>query len=119
MVEPTIFGSAAEAALPQTVTQHRNMTAMWAVFRCGEGASGNDRSAEQREVSRGDMDALHLFRMVAASDIQSGTAEIVRRDLLENARLLMPDIELRDVRARKRSPVRWCSSSRTSDCGSG
>ena len=67
------------------------MAAIGAVFVGGKGApQGNDGRAEHREVLRRDVNALHLLRMIAARDVQSGAAEIERGDLLENARLLTP-----------------------------
>ncbi len=63
------FWVPAKAPLPQTVTQHGNVTAIWTVFRGGERAPGNDGSAEQREVSAGNMDAEHLLRMISAREV--------------------------------------------------
>ena len=103
-------GIAAVAALPQTVAQHRDMAAVRAVFRGSECAPGNNWSAEHCEVIRRNVNALHLLRMVATGDIESRAAEVIRRDLLKNARLLTPDIEFGYVGAGKRSLAGWCSS---------
>ncbi len=101
------FGVASKAPLPQTVAQHGNVTAIRAIFRCGEGASGNDRSAEQCEVSRGDMGAEQLLRMVSTSEVHSGSAQIVGSHLLEDAGLLLPDVVLGDARDRHTDPRCW------------
>ncbi len=42
------------------------------------------------------MNALDLLRESAASQIEAGTPEIVRRDILKSVGLLPPDIEFRD-----------------------
>ena len=76
---------------------------MRTVFRGGERASGNNRSAEQAKVFCGNMSALHLLRMVVTRDIRTRAAEVVGRNLLKNSTLLAPDVELRDVRPWKRS----------------
>src|SRR5271156_2496211 len=92
-----------KAALPEAVAQHGNVAAVRAVFCGGEGAAGNNGSAEHREIIRGDVHALHLLRMVAAGDIEPGPAEIIGRNLLKDAGLLTPDVELRYVRPGERS----------------
>ena len=76
---------------------------MRTVFRCGEGAPGNNRRPKHRKVVRGDVHPLHLFGMVAAGDVHPGAAKVIGRNLPKNTGLLMPDVELRNVRARKRS----------------
>ncbi len=94
------FRVACKMSLPQTVAQHGNMTAIRAIFRCGEGASGNDRRAEQRKVSGGDMDGQQLLWMISTSEVDSGSAQIVGRYLLEDAGLLLPDVVIGDARDR-------------------
>jgi hypothetical protein len=95
----------AEAVFPQAVAENCETAAVRAVFRSGEGAAGNHRGAEHGEVVCGNMNGLHLLRMIAAGDVHAGAAEVVGGDLLEDTRLLTPESELRNVCAGKR-PVR-------------
>src|SRR6202012_4906654 len=62
-----------------------------------------NRSTEHGEIIRSDMNALHLLRMITASEIHPSSAKVIGCDLLEDARLLMPDIKLRNIRAWKAS----------------
>ena len=73
----------------------------------------------RRKVFRGNMDAQHLLRMVATREIHPGAAQIVGRDLLKDAGLLMPDVELRGCSRPETIPGWLVFTSCTSDCGSG
>jgi hypothetical protein len=99
------FGVAGETLFPQTVTQHGNETAIWAIFCSGESASGNGASAEQSEVSAGDMRAEYLLGMLSASEVLSGSAPIVSGHLLEDLGLLLSDVVLGDARDRNSSLI--------------
>src|SRR5581483_5721570 len=88
------FAVSAEAPLPQSVTQHGEAAAVWAIFRRIESTSGNDGRAEQREVFAGDMHAAHLLGMIASGKVHSGSGPIVRGHLPEDRGLLFPDAEL-------------------------
>ena len=72
---------------------------MGAVFGGGESPAGDYGRAKNRKIIRGYMDALHLLGLIVAGEVQSGAAAVVRRDLVKDARLLPPDIELGHVRA--------------------
>src|ERR1700733_4555068 len=91
------------ASLPETVAQHRDMSTVRDVFGRSEGPPGNNWSAEQSKVIRRNMNAPCLFGMVATSDIEPCTTEVIRCDLLKNTRLFLPDIEFRYIGAGKRS----------------
>src|SRR5579864_3717116 len=93
----------AEAALPQSVAEDNHMAAMRAILGGGEGAAREDGCAQQAKIIAGHMDALHLLRLPAAGEVESGTSLVVSGDILENAGLLMPDIELGHAGAPKRS----------------
>ena len=86
-----------EATLPQSITQHHHLAAVRTVFLARERASANHRRTEQREVFAADVDALHLLRMATAGEVQPRAAKVIRSDVFENAALLLPEIEFRNV----------------------
>ena len=88
-------GIAAEFALPESVTQHHGFAPVGGVFLRGEGAAQNDRCAEEAEVTLSDMDSVDLLRPVAG-EVEAGTRKVVGGDLFEDARLLLPDMKLRN-----------------------
>src|SRR6185437_4658811 len=54
------------------------------------------RNAEYAEIVRRNMNSLHLFRTVAASQVETGTREIVRRDSIEYPVPVLESHELRN-----------------------
>ena len=72
---------------------------MGAVLGRGEGASCQDWRAKETKIVGGYVDALHLLGIGPASEVEPGAALVVARDILENAGLLTPDVELRHVGA--------------------
>ena len=88
-------GIAAEFALPQAVAQHHDFAAVGRVFLRGEGAAQHDRRAEEAEVALGDVDAVDLLGTVAG-EVEAGAGEVVGGYFLEDAGLLLPDVELGD-----------------------
>ena len=87
------------AGLPEVVAEDGDVAAVGAVFGLGEGAAGGEGRAEHGEVVGGDVGAFDLLGVVAAGDVDAGAAEVVGCDLLEDAGLLMPDVEFGDVGA--------------------
>ncbi len=59
----------------------------------GEGAAEHDGRAEEPEVGFGDVDAVDLLGN-GAGEVEAGTAEVVRGDILKDAGLGSPGIEV-------------------------
>src|SRR3954454_547886 len=89
----------AKSPVPQTVTQYHHISAMGAIFRGGKSPARDHGRAQNRKIIRADMHALHLLGPIVAGQVQSGAAAVVSRNLVKDASLLPPDIELGHVRA--------------------
>ena len=59
----------------------------------GEGAAQDDGRAEESEVGFADVDAVDLLGVVAG-EVEAGTAEVVGRDVLKDAGLRLPVVEV-------------------------
>jgi hypothetical protein len=92
------FWIAAEFTLPQAVAEHHHLAAVGRILLRREGTAEHDRSAEEAEVSFRHVDAVDLLRPVAG-DVEAGTGEVVRGNLLEDIRLLLPVVEFCDGRS--------------------
>ena len=86
-------GIAAEFALPEAVADDDDVAAVGGVFLRREGAAEHDGRAEEAEVGFGDVDAVDLLGD-GAGEVEAGTAEVVRGDVLKDAGLRSPGIEV-------------------------
>ena len=92
-------GVAAELALPEAVADDHDVAAVGRIFLGGEGAAEDDGRAEEAEVGFGDVDAVDLLGN-GAGEVEAGTAEIVGGDILKDAGLGFPGVEV-DRRGRR------------------
>ena len=92
-------GLPSETRLPQAVAKHDDASAVRTVFGGGESAPSDYRRAEHGEEVASNVNGLHLKRMIAAGEVESRAAEVEGRHFVEDAGLLMPDIERGHVRA--------------------
>ncbi len=86
-------GIAAELALPESVTDDNDVAAVRGVFLRCEGAAEHDGCAKEAEVGFGGVDTVDLLGY-EAGEIEAGTAEVVRGDVLKDAGLGSPGIEV-------------------------
>ena len=86
-------GIASEFALPEAVADDDDFAAVGRVFLRGEGAAQHDGRAKEAEVGFADVDAVDLLGMVAG-EVEAGAAEVVGGDVLKDAGLLPPVVEL-------------------------
>ena len=86
-------GVAAELALPESVADDHDVAAVGGVFLRCEGAAEHDGRAEEAEVGFGDVDAVDLLGN-GAGEVEAGTAEVVGGDILKDAGLGSPGVEV-------------------------
>src|SRR5438094_753142 len=91
-------GITAPPPLPQPMADHRKFRRAWPVFFGGKGPTHGRRRAKDLEKSRRDMNAFHLLRDVAATNVDAGAREIVSRDRREDLVIVLPYHELRNGR---------------------
>ena len=94
----------AKPPLPQAVAQHHHVAAVRRVLLLRESAAQHHRRAEHAEVALRHVNAVDQLRPVSR-DVESRSREIVRRHILEDRSLPLPLLELRNRRARRRSPA--------------
>jgi hypothetical protein len=75
------------------VTDDRDASAVGTVFVGSESAAEFHARAEEMEIGRGDVDGLHLLRLVAAGKVDARPAEVVGGDVLEDLRLLRQQVD--------------------------
>ena len=86
-------GVAAELALPEAVADDHDVAAVGGIFLGGEGAAEDDGRAEEPEVRFGNVDAVDLLGN-GAGEVEAGTTEIVGSDILKDAGLGFPVVEV-------------------------
>ena len=101
-------GIAAELALPEAVADHDDVAAVRGVFLRREGAAEHDGRAEEAEVGFGDVDTVDLLGN-GAGEIEAGTTEVVGGDVLKDAGLRSPVVEVDGRGARRRCRQERCS----------
>ena len=86
-------GIAAELTLPEAVADHDHVSAVGRIFLRREGAAEDHRCSEEAEVRFAHVNAVDLFGHFAG-EVKAWTAEVVRGDILQNAGLRAPVVEL-------------------------
>src|SRR5579859_5612674 len=84
---------AAEFPLPQAIAEDDNVTAVGRVLLRREGTAQHDRRSEEAEVCLTRVNPMHLLGN-SAGEIEPWSAEVVRSNVLEDAGLSAPVIEL-------------------------
>jgi len=103
------FRVSAKAAFPEGITEDDDVATMGAVLGGRKGASSQDWRAKETKI-------VHVTWMPCTCsgslprEVESGTALVVARNILENAGLLVPDVELGARWRREMSPVAPYSS---------
>ena len=98
-----------EASLPQSIAEDSRAATVWAIFCSSKYAAGEDRRAEETKVVLGDMHCFQLLGIAAASQIESGAGLVKTSDCVENARLLVPDVEFGEHWRPEMIPAGQCS----------
>ncbi len=86
-------GIAAELTLPESVANHDDMAAVRGVFLRCEGAAKLDWRAKEPEIGFGDVEAVDLLGNDAGK-VEARTAKVVSGDVLKDAGLSSPGIEV-------------------------
>ena len=85
---------ACKTVLPQSVAENDDVGAVGSIFIGGESAAMRERSAQQAEVVSRDANAMDLFGVCAAGQIEAGAAVFISGDVLECGRLAAQHVEL-------------------------